>query len=437
MKRVLELRAKRANLIDEARKILEAAPAEGMGAEDEARWNTLMDQAEKVAKQIEQEERMAAATASVDDGEDPGERRRDASSNGDGRGKPPVFVSRGLRGLNEVDPEWQQANEWRGLMATTTPGYRRGFNQFLRGGMQSVGVDERRAMQVDLDASGGYLVMPMQFVDGLLKDIDDQVYMEQWATVYAVPEAKSLGVVTLEADPADAEWTTEIAAITMDTQMSFGRRELSPKPLRKGIKISDKLLRSAPSTESLVRSRLAYKFGITKEKAFQVGSGAGQPLGVFVASNDGIPTSRDVATGNTATGPTFDGMIEAKYALKGGYWARARWLAHRNFWKLVAKLKDGDGQYLWRLSVREGEPDTCLGLPMFMSEYSPNTFTANQYVAILGDFSNYWIANALDLRIKRLVELYDATGQIGFHADLESDGQPVRAEAFVRVKLGA
>jgi HK97 family phage major capsid protein len=87
--------------------------------------------------------------------------------------------------------------------------------------------------------------------------------------------------------------------------------------------------------------------------------------------------------------------------------------------------------------VRVGEPDTLLGLPTSMSQYAPNTMTTGQYVGILGDFSFYWIADALNMEMQRLVELYSQTRQIGLHAWLETDGMPVLEEAFVRVKLAA
>lgn len=76
-----------------------------------------------------------------------------------------------------------------------------------------------------------------------------------------------------------------------------------------------------------------------------------------------------------------------------------------------------------------------LGSPFNMSEYAPNTFTTGQYVGIFGDFSNYWIADALDMQVQRLVELYAATNQTGLIGRMETDGMPVLAEAFARVKL--
>jgi HK97 family phage major capsid protein len=192
---------------------------------------------------------------------------------------------------------------------------------------------------------------------------------------------------------------------------------------------------STIGVEALVRARMAYKFAVSQEKAFMTGTGVNQPLGLFTASANGIPTSRDVSTGNTATSLTFDGLIEAKYSLKGQYWNNADWIFHRDALKMLTKLKDGEGQYIWRESVRDGEADRLLGRPIVMSEYAPNTFTASLYVGLLGDYSNYWIADALDFQVQVLKELYAETNQTGYIGRLETDGMPTMAESFSRVKL--
>lgn len=138
------------------------------------------------------------------------------------------------------------------------------FQVFLRNG--SI-MPEFRAMQADSDVAGGYLTTPQQFVNRLIKAIDDQVYIREWATKNTVTNAQSLGMPYLAADPADAGWTSEILIGSEDSTMSFGKRELNPKPLAKYIKVSNKLLRLNPDVESLVIERLAYKFAITFEKA--------------------------------------------------------------------------------------------------------------------------------------------------------------------------
>jgi HK97 family phage major capsid protein len=201
--------------------------------------------------------------------------------------------------------------------------------------------------------------------------------------------------------------------------------------------VSNTLLRLVPSVESLVADRLGYKFAVTAEKAFMTGNGASKPLGLFTASASGINTDRDISSGNSSTAPAFDGLINAKYSLKSGYLANARWLFHRDVLSVLAKIKDGNSQYIWQPSVVLGQPDRMLGLPMVMSEFAPNTLTANQYVGLLGDFKYYQIVDSLQMVMQRLVELYAETNQTGFIGRMEFDGAPILGEAFARVKLGA
>lgn len=407
MGKILEMRQQRAKLIKQARDLVDRAEAEkrSLTAEEEEQYKRIMNDVEELRKKIEREEQLRALEYDL------------AQSQGTVAGgkEPPGDDNR----ANKQDEEVRAA-----------------FNKFLRGGIQVLNHEEVRALQAGVDTLGGYIVAPQQFVNQLIKAVDNLVYIRQWATKFTIERAESLGAPALDSDVDDAEWTSEIATGSEDTGMSFGKRELHPHPLAKLVKVSNKLLRQAViDPEALVRDRLAYKFGVAEEKAFLVGDGVNKPLGIFVASDQGISTARDVSNGNTTTSITFDGLITTKYALKGQYWPRARWLFHRNAVEQIAKLKDSNGQYIWRESVRVGEPDRLLGFPVYMSEYVPNTFTAGQYVGVLGEFSHYWIADALDMQIQRLVELYAEKNQTGFIGRREVDGMPVLEEAFVRVKL--
>jgi HK97 family phage major capsid protein len=175
---------------------------------------------------------------------------------------------------------------------------------------------------------------------------------------------------------------------------------------------------------------------VPQEQAFLTGSGAAQPLGVFAASALGISTGRDIATGNSGTEIASDNLIRVKGALKGQYRGKAQWIGHRDWETRVSLLKDSEGQYLWRPGLEAGRPDMLLGFPVNISEYAPSTFTTGEYVAILGDFSHYWIAELAGFGLKRLDELYAGTSQVGFHVDAYVDGMPVLEEAFVRSKMG-
>jgi HK97 family phage major capsid protein len=300
-----------------------------------------------------------------------------------------------------------------------TDEYRQAYSHWLATGI------ENRAMQADYDTVGGFITAPQQMVMDLIKGVDNLVVIRQLARKYSLPQAESIGVPTMTADVSDAAWTAELATGSADSALTFG----------KSIKVSNTLLRKAViGPEALVNERFAYKFGVTEEAAFMSGTGAQQPLGVFTAHANGISTGRDISTGNTTTAITADNLFHVKYGLKTQYHEKGVWIFSRTAIKNIRLLKDGNGQYLWQPGLT-GTPDTLLGNRVYSSEYCPSTFTTGLYVGIFGDFSWYWIVDALNMQMIRLNELYAATNETGFIARRELDGAPVLEEAFARVKL--
>lgn len=395
MDRVLELRNRKAKLVAEARALLDRAEGEkrGLSSEEQASYDKMMEDVSKCSADVQREERLAALEAE----------------------------------LRDIPPAPRPGNPG------ATPEERKlsAFRSFLQTGNAA----EYRALANDSDAAGGYLHAAEQFVARLISGLNNNVFVRKYATVLPVTSADSIGAPSLT-DPAVPTWTTEIASPSEDSTMAFGRRTLTPIQLSKLIKVSMKLLRtSAIPVENLVADRLAYVFGITEENAWLNGAGTTAPLGVFTASADGVSTARDVSTGNETTAITADGLINAKYHLKAQYRGKARWCFHRDAMKMISKLKDGEGQYLWRPGLMEGQPDMLLGLPVDESEYAPNTFTTGLYVGILANWEYYWIAELQGLELQRLNELYAGTSQIGFIGRAYKDGAPVLAEAFSRVKL--
>ena len=256
----------------------------------------------------------------------------------------------------------------------------KGFRAYLKGGQMALandaipGIPEYKALQADQDTAGGYLTVPMQVVQTLLRGIDDAVVIRGLATTIQVGQGVSLGVPTLDTDQEDPTWTSELQTGAQDDVGAFGRRELNPSPMAKRVRISNKLI-NAPGmdAEAIWLQRMQYRFDRAQENAFMNGHGANQPLGLFTASSDGISTNRDVSTGNTNTAITADGLINARYQLKGGYWARAHWLFHRDALKQIRTIQDSNGSYIWQPSFQAGQPETILGVPFIMSEFAPNT----------------------------------------------------------------
>lgn len=410
---ILELRQKKAQAVSEARQILDRADSEkrALTTEENQQYDNVFAGIELIDKRIEREEQL--------------EREERAMAE---------ITATPVR----PTPPSDNTGVAKTLRYRQTPEAAEAFGRFLRGGTAALTGEEYRALQADNPAGGGYLIPPEQFVTDLIMAADNQTFMRSpgWATKFQLSTAASLGQASIDTDIDDCDWTSELATGTTDTGLALGKRVLKPNPLAKRALVSNELIRQT-AIENIVRARLGYKFGIAMENGYLNGTGAGQPLGVFTASNDGVPTSRDVSTSNTATAITFDGLTEAKYTLKGAYFRNAKWLFHRDAVKQLVKIKDGNGVYMWRGAVQNGEPNMLMDVPVAISEYVPNTFTAGLYVGMIADFSYYHIVDSMDLQIQRLVELYALTNQTAFIGRLQTDGQPVLAEAFVRVKLGS
>jgi len=405
---IKELNEKRAALVAQSRAILERATAEGRAMSDEEKANDT-----RIWNDIQSLREQADRLKSIEANEAELNQRNGEPVIADGPA--PTSKPANLRASEE---------------------YRTAFTDYLKTGVMNH-AEARAVLQADSDTGGGYF-LPEQMTSNIIQALDNQLFFRGLSTVIQVNGSNSVGAVALDADPSDAEWTGEISSTSLDTTMAFGKRELNPRLIAKRIKISQKLLRNLPSIESFVQSRLAYKLAVPQENAFLNGTGANQPLGVFTASENGIPASAtyDISTDNTSSAITADGLKNAKYALPAQYRRGASWLFHRDAIKIISKLTDGLGGYLWQSGIAAGDPDRLLGLPVYESEYVPNTFTTGQYVGILGDFKQYYIAESLGMSVQRLTELYAETSQVGYIIRAEVDGMPALAAAFRRVKLG-
>ena len=436
---LLEKIEQRATLLKQARTLIDAADAEkrSLNAEEQANWDRAMTDFDRLdaeisgeEKQIEQRSKLAAA-----------EERMHASRGRRTEATQPGAEHRGGEAAGEFRDRFGHLPraEFAALETRNSPEYRGAFGRYLFSGARSALLQEAeyRDMQAGADAYGGYLLAPIEYVDKLIIFKNNLVFLRELATKEVVTEAQGLGAPSLDTDVSAPVWTSEIATGNADTATRIGKRELFPHPLAKQIKLSRKLLRvNVVKAQDLVMQRLAYQYAITEENSFLNGTGAEQPLGVFTASPMGIDISRDLQTG-TAGAINADDLIEVYYSLPQQYLNSdaLRWIMHRTVVKTVRKLKDAEGQYIWSVALGVGRPSTLLGVEVCQSEYAPSVIASGNYAAVFGDFSFYWIADALSMTVQRLEELYAAQNQVGFIGRQETDGMPVLAAAFSRLKV--
>ena len=301
------------------------------------------------------------------------------------------------------------------------------------GGEKLLTPEERITLMADADVAMGYAVPPATFQGDILRKVEDEVILFRFGTKYNLDTGASLQFPAEETDPEDGSWGGEVKTAPEDTAMSVQARAWHPHPVTRRIMCSNTLLRQASmNVASYLTDKLGYKLSITIEQAGMTEDGSARPLGIFTASNSGISTSRDLSTDNTVSSVKADNLIRAKFMLKSGYLRRAVWIMHRDTMRQIYVLKSGEGMFLFQPSLQKGTPDQLLGLPVYLSEYAPNTISSQEYCYWLGDPNHYIWVMSQNINVKALEELYYESNRTAFVARAEIDGNVDHEECCVR-----
>lgn len=398
MSKVLELKEKRAKAWEAAKAFLDSKQGSNglMSAEDAATYDRMETEVVDLGKEIERLERQAVIDSEL----------AKASS-------APITNK----------PNAQLSGETKTGRATDE--YRRAFWDNMR---NRNSYEIQNALSIGTDSEGGYLC-PEEYEKKLVEALEDEVFFRSLATVIRTSSGdRKIPIVTSK---GEAAWIDEGGQFP-ESDDSFGQTSIGAHKLATMIKVSDELLNdSVFNIEQYISKEFGRRIGTKEEEAFFVGDGTGKPIGIFNKTG-GAETGVTAAT----TGITFDDVMDLYYSLRAPYRNKATWILNDSTVKAIRKLKDGNGNYIWQPSVREGEPDRILNRPYRTSIYVPE-LAAGSKVMAFGDFSYYWIADRQGRSFKRLNELYATTGQVGFLASERVDGKLILPEAVKTLDIKA
>ena len=291
--------------------------------------------------------------------------------------------------------------------------YRDSFHGWMRGGHM-----EHRALQEGTNSEGGYLV-PDQWASELQQARQEANIMRQIARVITT-ESGTFNLPTVSSE-GSAAWTQEENAFT-ESDSSFGNVTFSAYKAGTIMKITEELLQdNSFNLTSYITQEFGRRIGTLEEAAFVDGNGSNKPTGVVNGSTAGV-------TAASATAITAAELIDLFHSLAPQYRPFASWLMKDDTIKLVRKLVDSNGQYIWQPGLQASQPDTLLGRPVYASSSMPGPTTGNKSV-LFGDMSYYWIADRAGFSMQRLDELYAANGFVGFRASARTDGKLTLATA--------
>lgn len=298
--------------------------------------------------------------------------------------------------------------------------YKEDFGRHLRGKAPIHNV-----LSESVDQDGGYIV-PEEFERDIVTGLDSANVIRSIAKVITTHNDRKIPIAV---GHSAAAWTAENGAYT-ENNPTFGQKEIDAHKLTDLIRVSVELLQDAAfPLEQYIANEFARAFGIAEEQAFCVGTGSGQPTGIFTENGGQVGVT--AAAGN---GVTADELINLVYALKAPYRRNAKFLMNDATISYIRKLKDGNGVYLWQPSLQAGEPDKLLGYDLYTSPYAP-TMAAGALTIAFGDFKNYWIGDRAGRTVQRLNELYATNGQIGYVATERVDGKVILPEGIQLLKM--
>lgn len=399
---IKELFAKRANLWENAKDFLNTHQDENglMSAEDAATYDKMEADIQDYTAQIERMERQGQIDAQM------------SAWNGS-----PLI---GAPGAGTRQPEARTG--------IASDNYAEDYNCYLRGRALVHNV-----MSEGVDANGGYLV-PTEFERQIVTALDENNVVRSVANVIKTAAERKIPVA---ASHVAAQWTAENGAYT-ESNPTFAQKAIDAYKETALAKVSIELLQDSMfSVEAYLANEFGRAFGILEEEAFCVGTGTGQPTGIFNAYDNNAPVGGEI---NVITGTSGavkgDDLISLIYALKAPYRKNAKFLMKDSSVAEIRKLKDGNGVYMWQPSLQAGQPDKLLGYDLLTSAYAPE-IAANALPVAFGDFHSYWISDRSGITIQRLNELYSANGQVGFIATKRCDGKTILHEGIQLLKVKA
>ena len=234
-----------------------------------------------------------------------------------------------------------------------------------------------KALSEGTNADGGFTV-PQDFYNVLLEEIREASVMR--GLVNIVPMSTNVLTLTIIDHGPDVYWTAEGAKKTTATA-DFSQPTITAYKLDAILYLTDELIAdSAFDLTNVIIRRFADRMAEAEEQAILIGTGTGQPTGLFVANT--------VATRTCSGNLDFDDIIALIYDLPAKYRPRARFIIHNNNVSELRRLKDSQGRYMWQDPVAPGQPSTIQGYPVVETYWAPESQIA------FGDFNRaYWLGD--------------------------------------------
>ncbi len=312
--------------------------------------------------------------------------------------------------------------------------YKKALNKFIRRDKDPLSPEEIKALSVGIDPDGGYLVTPA-ISARIIRKIYETDPIRQLATV----ETISTGAIEISVDRDEADsggWVGELQARTETGTPQIGLiripvHEQFAEPRASQVFLED----AAVNVEAWLADKVANKFSRVEGIAFISGTGVHQPRGILTYGAGTAWGQIEQIPMLAAATITTDGLINVLFSMLEAYRGGATWVMNRLAIREIMKLKDGDGQYIWRVGIAQEVPSTLLGHSIRMSTTMPIITNDTLSVALANWREAYTIVDRLGITTIR--DIYTAKPQVKFYTRKRVGGDVVNYDAIKIGKVSA
>jgi len=267
------------------------------------------------------------------------------------------------------------------------------------------------------DTEGGFLT-----AEEIEKNIErlstDAVAMRRLATVV---KSKGEYKKPLSKGGAGGGWVTEKGSRdetdTPDlTLFSPPMQEIYAMPA-----VTQKLLdMSEFDVEAWLTEEISDVFIETEGEGFITGNGVSRVKGIIddslMVANASWEYGKTgwIAGGHASLLSDADKLTDLQHSLKPVYRKNGTWLMNDATFAVIRKMKNGEGDYLWRAGLEAGAPEILLGKPVEIDDNMPD-IGADAYPIAFGDFKRAYRIIDHENGIRMLRDPYSSKGYVLFY----------------------
>ncbi|HEN3652985.1 TPA: phage major capsid protein [Yersinia enterocolitica] len=255
---------------------------------------------------------------------------------------------------------------------------------------------ETRTLSTTVNESGGYSVIP-ELDSEIMRTLADESEMRQICTVKTTKSNEYKKLVSVGGAAVgrgvEGEARTETATPKLEeVSIKLNPIYAYPKTTQEILDFSD------VDIMGWLTEEISDTFIETEETDLVNGDGTKKAKGFLsyprAATGDRTrpfgTLEKMVAAGND---PTADELIDLVFKLRRRYRKNAVWVMNSNSAAMLQKIKNGNGDYIWRDRLQAGDPDMLLGHPVRYLENMPDAEPGKPVIAI-GDFKRgYFIVD--------------------------------------------